>query len=98
MLFFIFLCIIPLSLSIEIKACVNCKHVIIDQNIYYSKCFLFPKVTKENEFEKKKKMLELAVTGIGEIPDVQPNTFYYCSTAREIDNMCGLIGSKFHKR
>lgn len=50
MLFFIFLCIIPLSLSIEIKACVNCKHVIIDQNIYYSKCFLFPKVTKENEF------------------------------------------------
>lgn len=98
MLFFIFLIIIPLSLSIEIKACVNCKHVIIDPDIYYSKCFLFPKVTKENEFEKNKKMLELAVTGIGEIPDVQPNTFYYCSTAREINNMCGLTGSKFEKK
>jgi len=98
MLFFIFLFIIPLSLSIEIKACVNCKHVILEiKDIYYSKCFLFPKVTKENEFEKNKKMLELAVTGIGELT-VEPQTFFYCSTAREYDDMCGLTGSKFEKK
>jgi succinate dehydrogenase/fumarate reductase-like Fe-S protein len=96
MLFFIFLFIIPLSLSIEIKACVNCKHVIINPNIYYSKCFLFPKIMKENEFEKNKKMLELAVTGIEEIPD--HNNFFSCTTARKCNEMCGLIGSKFEKK
>jgi hypothetical protein len=69
---------------IKTKICINCKHFVSsDNNNEYAKCSLFPR--SENE-------IDALVTGIH-----KPDDYYYCSTARNSMNMCGLEG-KFYKR
>lgn len=66
--------------------CVNCKHFIGDRDSpTYAKCSFFPK-TEANK-------ANYLVNGA---PDM--NDYDYCSTARQITNMCGEEGIHYVKK
>ena len=94
-LFFIFFllskisAITPKPRQIPPKLCVNCKFFINDffTNNSFGKCALFTQVEKrDNDF---------LVDGIkrNQKPD-----YYYCSTVREFNDMCGEEGKFFEKK
>jgi len=65
------------------KLCIHCKHFIPDNgNGKYGTCSLFP---------KKECQIDFLVNGVNE------NSYYYCSTSREMGNMCGEEG-KYYKK
>ena len=68
------------------KICINCKHFVSsnNNNNEYGKCSLFPR--SENK-------ITALVTGIH-----KPDDYYYCSTARDFDTMCGKEGTCFEKK
>jgi hypothetical protein len=69
--------------QIKPKLCINCKYFISDNDSgRFSKCSLFPLEINNYNF---------LVNGIEE------TEYYYCSTARNFDNMCGIEGN-MHKR
>jgi hypothetical protein len=79
-------------LSFEPKFCVNCKFFrnsfisdIKMRDNKYGKCAFFP-------IESKKCSTEFLVTGVKQNCD-----YFYCSTAREYENMCGKEGVKYEK-
>lgn len=92
------LVLIPFIYTIEIKTktniCSNCKFFIPKNPLLYSKCFLFPKITKDT-YLKNYFLLEYLVTGLNMDENNNSNTYYFCSTAREFENMCGIEGRKY---
>jgi hypothetical protein len=66
--------------------CKNCKFFIQQHGMpeSFGKCGLFPKV--EQDF--------FLVTGIAE----EKNDFYYCSTSRHINTMCGEKGTHYQEK
>jgi len=76
------------------KICANCKFFIPIDPLVYSKCLLFPKITRESELMKNKVLIDYLVTGV-KTEEFKYNDYYYCSTAREFENMCGIKGNKF---
>ena len=70
----------------EPKLCMNCKYFkkFFLQENRFGKCALFPRETKGNDY---------LVDG-----KTNPQTDYYCSTARLSDSMCGVDGYFFVKR
>jgi hypothetical protein len=67
------------------KLCINCKYFIKDpeNGLEYGKCSLFPtEVSSMNFF----------VTGINNID------YYYCSTARQYETLCGKEGNKYKNK
>jgi len=66
--------------SIALSFCKNCKHFIKNGAIQYGKCGFFPIKVKDNYL----------VTGIK-----SENDYFYCSTAREFDRMCGYEGKHY---
>ena len=74
------------------KLCIHCKHFITDNyTSKYGTCSLFPK--KE---EKEKNNLYL-INGIKGMYGSVEEKYYFCSTAREFNDMCGEEG-KYYKR
>jgi hypothetical protein len=68
------------SLAFETpQLCLFCKHSLSDKNIKFSKCSLFPKI-KDN---------------IVLIDKNNKPMYYYCYTARNMDDMCGNHGKRF---
>jgi len=68
------------------KFCINCRHFKGDylSSNKFGKCKLFP--------EKEDNQIEYLVSG-------KPHSrYYYCSTARKFDNMCGLEGKYYDKK
>jgi hypothetical protein len=63
--------------------CSNCKHF-IEPKSKFGKCNLFPKTKDVYSMNDKKETVKT-------IEDM-----YYCSTAREYDDMCGVEG-KFYE-
>ena len=81
--------------SFEIKSCTNCKFIIRhDNELLYSQCFLFPKITRESEIQKKQDLIKLLVTGVQSKPT---DIFFHCSTARDYDYMCGIDGKWYQE-
>ena len=79
----IFLSLLLSVQSLKPKFCVKCKYFIPDNdNNEFSKCSLFPK--SEGKFD-------YLVSGI------HTDKYYYCSTSREMNHMCGEEG-KYYKR
>jgi hypothetical protein len=69
--------------QINTKICINCKYFISDnRNGIFGKCSFFP--TSEGK-------LNLLVTGVNK------DEYYYCSTARDSNDMCGEEG-KYYKK
>lgn len=84
----ILLLVIGFVSSYKKPFCKNCKHFIKnDLNDIYSKCSLF-----ENSFYVDKDKFNSLVTGKKYNSDSQ---FYYCSTARESEEKCGIDGKFF---
>jgi hypothetical protein len=82
-LFSIFLPIISIK-HIRPKICINCKFFIPDNgNGEFGKCSLFLKP------EGKTNILVNGITN---------NEYYYCSTTREINSMCGEEGKYYKKK
>lgn len=66
------------------KLCINCKHFISDNDKdKYSKCSVFPSLNGKINF---------LVNGINN------DEYYYCSTAREINNLCGEEAKYYKKK
>ena len=72
------------QLHLKPKFCVNCKYFI--ETTYLNrdngKCSLFPNESKD-----------YLVSGVK-----KPENYYYCSTARSWDNMCGPDAKKYKKK
>lgn len=89
--FLIINCLIVATVSTNLdkpRLCVDCKffrnNFLTDSG--YGKCSLF---VRENRIDK------YLVNGIKKIPDID---YYYCSTARDFDTMCGKEGTCFEKK
>ena len=68
---------------INTKICINCKYFISDnRNGIFGKCSFFP--TSEGK-------VNLLVTGVNK------DEYYFCSTARDSNDMCGEEG-KYYKK
>jgi len=87
-LYIIFSSILPIFAIINTqKLCVNCKFFVKEfmKDNVYGKCALFTKTDKNVNY---------LVTGIHDNTD----EYYYCSTARTYDDMCGEEGKKYIRR
>jgi len=83
----LFLQVLSLNV-IKPKLCINCKYFITDNvDSKFGKCSLFTKEDNENIFN-------MLVNGINENKIID---YYYCSTSRQTENMCGKEG-KMYKR
>jgi hypothetical protein len=85
---FLFFCSIILPIisvkHVRPKLCINCKFFIPDQGDgKYGKCSLFQKSTGKIDF---------LVNGITN------NEYFYCSSSREINSMCGEEGKYYKKK
>ena len=74
--------------SVQNKNCANCKFAIKQNPLFlndmsFSKCALFS-VYRDSSFSKKEKRDEIL--------------YYYCSTARTHETMCGQEGKYFEER
>jgi len=84
--------------TIPLKLCINCKYFIKGNydTDEYSKCSFFKK--------KKDDDVNYLINGNQEVNFWNNiltkinDEFYYCSTARSCDNMCGREGIKFEKK
>jgi hypothetical protein len=66
------------------KLCINCKYFIPDNDTgKFGKCSLFPKQGGK---------INYLVNGI------KNDEYFYCSTSREHDNMCGEEGKYYKKK
>ena len=77
----LYMFILTNSMRINEKLCINCKHII--------KYNSDPKYSKCSLFPKSSQFL---VTG-----NKTDSEFFYCSTAREHNNMCGKNATKYLK-
>jgi hypothetical protein len=72
----------------EQKICVNCKHFNKDfwSEKKFGKCTLFPReeISKSYLVDGKH--------------DIKNDDYYYCSTARGFDSLCGEKGTFFEKK
>ena len=67
------------------KFCVNCKHFMeVGSSPLFAKCALFPK-----DYDKS-----YLVSGTKSISE----SFYYCSTARQQESLCGEEGKMFKRK
>jgi hypothetical protein len=70
------------------KFCVDCVHFLPDKSsVTYGKCKAFPK-----KDSIKKAETQYMVSGV--LTDAELE-FFYCSTARETESMCGRNGAQF---
>jgi len=84
------LCVSSISLSISLsqqtppKLCIDCKYFISNKpNDIFSKCSFLP--TDEGK-------INFLVTGVNQ------DGYYYCSTARDSNNMCGEDAKHYEKK
>lgn len=79
----LYIIILTNSLKINHKFCINCKYFIQNEsgNNEYGRCSLFPYDTEK-----------YLVTG-----EKKKQDYYYCSTARSYNNMCGVNATKYKK-
>ena len=72
----------------EPKFCINCKHFRLKpgSGVDFGRCALF---------SKKKDMGTYLTTGVKSDPK---NDYYYCSTARTSNHMCGEEGNFFQEK
>jgi hypothetical protein len=70
------------------KLCINCKHFIPDKDgdNNYGKCSFFIKEESKTDF---------LVTGIKE---ENQDEYFYCSTSRGTNSMCGQEGKNYKKK
>lgn len=97
MLSFILLAIMFITTkSSQTKICLNCRF-----STTSGKCLLFPKIDEDYKYNRKIALNNFLVTGqkndIKEINKIKEKIdYFYCSTAREFNDMCGERGTK-HK-
>ena len=84
----LFCCILSIYAFKEQSICVNCKHFKKDfwSEKKFGKCALFPRENNSKNY---------LVDGNH---DIQNNDYFYCSTARGFDSMCGEKGTFFVKK
>jgi hypothetical protein len=69
------------------KLCINCKYFIADNdNGKFGKCYFFPKQNEKNYY---------LVNGINHINE---DEYFYCSTSRDTNSMCGEEGKYYKKK
>ena len=84
------------SLNPTPKFCINCKFFTksLNSEFKYGKCALFPTIKYKEVyalFPLEKHDLQYLVCGI------RNTDYFYCSTARSCDKMCGIEGKKYEE-
>ena len=81
------LTLFALTHALTPKLCIRCKYFIVNRKvgIEFGKCNAFPKVTFIDT--------NYLVTG----KTIYKEDYWYCSTARQHDNLCGTNGTRFEK-
>lgn len=81
------LTLFALTHALTPKLCIRCKYFIANRKvgIEFGKCNAFPKVTFIDT--------NYLVTG----KTIYKEDYWYCSTARQHDNLCGTNGTRFEK-
>ena len=88
------------------KLCINCRYFMYereeDENTMpeYGKCLYFerePRITPEKKARMKNNLINYLVTGIKKKEPKKKTEWYYCSTARSFENMCGIEGKKYQQ-
>jgi hypothetical protein len=89
-LFFLFLFLPHLNVALNAnpKFCVNCVHFMSHERLgdKFGYCNMFPKIDMGNEF---------LITGEVEFKPVE---MHFCSTARNLDHMCGARARRFYPK
>ena len=97
--FIYLLIIIKFSYSLKYKFCNECKYFLNsnnNNNNEYAKCSFFERPESiEEKIKKDNQLIKFLVTKqnkplLDSIPD-----YYYCSTARSIESMCGIDAKYF---
>lgn len=74
------------------KFCMNCQYFLSkDNDTYYAKCTAFPKFASLH----KDAEVEYRVSGVYTQPELD---YYFCSTVRGSESMCGKNGTRFIPR
>lgn len=106
---FIWLICVGFSAATSSNHCVNCKHFIdtkpplpFSNPLFRGKCSFFPKyVLPHNAVKKRLDMINYLVSGDKQyiLPWGEKNSgcteYFYCSTARNLDIMCGMDGKYY---
>jgi len=88
------------------KLCINCRYFMYereeDENtmLEYGKCLYFerePRITPEKKARMENNLINYLVTGIKKKEPKKKTEWYYCSTARSFENMCGIEGKKYQQ-
>lgn len=81
----------------EKNICSDCKYFIHNKNFdaSFGKCLLFPKINHVSKKEERRRLNEFLVTGIQKEPFREEPEYYFCSTARSCEYMCGESGKKY---
>ena len=89
-LFFLFLTFLHRndSLNADPKFCVNCVHFMPHERLgnKFGYCNMFPKIETNDKF---------LITGDIEM---EPVEMHFCSTARNLDHMCGQRARRFYPK
>ena len=97
-MFVSFLHLLITMVASQPKICTKCKYFIHNDKLIYGKCALFPKIDYENLLQKRKDLYEFLVTGYEKPKEHKPVEYFFCSTTRECENMCGKEGKKYEER
>jgi hypothetical protein len=66
----------------------------------YGKCLYFevkPRITPEEKARMENNLIKYLVTGIKKEEPKKKTEWYYCSTARSCENLCGIEGKKYQQ-
>ena len=98
-MFFILMCLGLIEALKKSRICANCRYFISQNHAIYGKCLLFPKKYENvNEYKKQRELIEFLVTGYEKPKENKQSEYYFCSTARDSENMCGKEGKLFENK
>ena len=104
-MFFILTCIYLVNALQNYKICVNCKYFMNDisttssGDATFGKCLLFPKYELISEYEKRSELMNFLVSGYDKHnPKKEKEDYYFCTTARGTENMCGKTGKRYEEK
>ena len=84
--------------ALQTKICAQCKYFIYNEQLLYGKCSFFPKIEPEDIYQKRRELLEFLVTGYEKPKVSKPTDYYFCSTVRDCEHMCGKEGKKYQEK
>jgi hypothetical protein len=102
MFIILFVCLsLYASAMIEIphqKHCIKCKYSTHNNGLMPGKCILYPRSVTLTGENRHKDLVHYLVNGEEREKLVEYLDYYYCSTARQFNSMCGMDGKQYEAK